>query len=374
MIPNNVVTLLQELIRIPSVNPDGSPGVEATGEGAIAHHLGGLLVDLGAEVSFDEVRPGRSNVVARFPSNRAGKPKLLFAPHTDTVSVAGMTIDPFGGELRDNRVWGRGASDTKGSIAAMLWAIHECGESITELPYEIWFAGLMGEETGLLGSKALAQKMKFDFVIAGEPTNLDVVYTTKGSLWATLKTSGVASHAATPEQGKNAIYAMCDVLRCIHTEIAPELKKLSHPVLGSPTISAGTISGGSKTNIVPDACEANIDLRTIPGQDVEAIFTKLRSVVADLEIESWASSPLHTEPNHAVILAMNRCGATSVGAPWFCDAANFAEAGMPAVAAGPGSIAQAHTKDEFIAVADLEAGAQFFLRLLRELLADSLRK
>src|SRR4051812_8035857 len=109
--PASVTELLQELIRIPSVNPDGDPGTPGVGEKKIADYLAELLGDLGAEVELHEVLPDRPNVVARFPSNHAGKPRLLLAPHTDTVSVGGMTIDPFGGELRDSRIWGRGASD-----------------------------------------------------------------------------------------------------------------------------------------------------------------------------------------------------------------------------------------------------------------------
>lgn len=366
MMPSSVAALLQELIRIPSVNPDGSQG-PSMGEAQIANYLQDLLTEMGAHVELQEVLPGRPNVVARFPSNKPGKPKLLFAPHTDTVSVAGMTIDPFGGELRDNKIWGRGASDTKGSIAAMLWAIKDCAAIIDDLPYEIWFAGLMGEETGLLGSKALAERMAFDFVIAGEPTGLDVVHTTKGSVWVTLKTSGRATHGSTPENGSNAIYAMAEVLRCVKDEIVPSLKKLTHPVLGSPTISAGTITGGSKTNIVPDACEVTLDMRTIPGQDIEVVFARLRQVEPSLDIHVWESAPLFTSPDHPVVLVMQQCGAKCIGAPWFCDAANFSVKQTPAVAIGPGSISQAHTKDEFISIGDLEDGAKFFSSFLRRL-------
>ena len=367
MIPKTPVELLQQLIQIPSVNPDGNCGPAATGEGAIAEYLQTLLAEFGAQVELDEVLPGRPNVVAKFPSNGSGKPKLLFAPHTDTVSVSGMTIDPFGGAVEAGKIWGRGASDTKGSMAAMLWSIKESASGISDLPYEIWFAGLMGEETGLLGSKALASRMQFDFVIAGEPTNLDVVHTTKGCVWATVRTSGRATHASTPENGKNAIFAMADILRCVRDEIAPSLKTLNHPVLGSPTISAGTIAGGSKINVVPDACECTLDMRTIPDQDVEPVFARLRQIDPTLTIEFFQSPPLFTPPDHPVIEAMLRCGAKCVGAPWFCDGSSFAAQGMSAVAIGPGSIEQAHTKDEFLSINDLEAGVKFFSSLLRGL-------
>ena len=363
--PSNVTELLQELIRIPSVNPDGDPGTPHVGEKQIAEYLADFLRDIGAKVELHEVLPGRPNVVARFASNRAGKPKLLFAPHTDTVSVGGMTIEPFGGDLCDGKIHGRGASDTKGSLAAMLWALKE--SPLDDLSHEIWFAGLMGEEAGLHGSKDLAERMKFDFVIVGEPTSLQIVNVTKGSTWLSLRTTGRAVHASMPERGENALYKMADVLRCIRDEIAPSLQSLCDPVLGSPTISAGTIRGGTKSNIVPDVCEASVDMRTIPGQDIEPVFAKLRAACPDLEISTWQAKPMLTPASHPMIRLLESCGAACVGAPWFCDAAVFGEAGSPSVAIGPGSIAQAHTKDEFLAVSDLEAGVDFFKKFLKEL-------
>ncbi len=363
--PSNVTELLQELIRIPSVNPDGDPGTPHVGEKEIADYLADFLSKLGARVELPEVLAGRPNVVARFPSNRAVKPKLLLAPHTDTVSVGGMTIEPFGGELRDGKIHGRGASDTKGSIAAMLWALRE--SRLDDLSHEIWFAGLMGEEAGLHGSRDLAGREKFDFVIVGEPTSLQIVNATKGSAWLTLRTSGKAVHASMPDEGDNAIYKMADVLRCIRDEIAPSLRSQSHPILGSPTISAGTIRGGTKSNIVPDACEVSVDLRTIPGQELEPVLAKLRAACPELEVAIWEAKPMLTEAEHPVIRSLESCGAARVGAPWFCDAAVFGETGVPSVAVGPGSIEQAHTKDEFMAVADLEAGVVFFKKFLAAL-------
>jgi len=361
----NAIALLQELIRIPSVNPDGDPGTDGVGEKEIAKFIAAFLRDLGAEVTLPEVLPDRPNVLGRFPSDRPGKPRLLLAPHTDTVSVGGMTIDPFGGEVWDGKIWGRGASDTKGSLAAMLWALKE--SDVRALSHEIWFAGLMGEEAGLHGSKALAASKTFDFVIVGEPTELQVVHATKGSSWHTLRTRGTAVHASMPERGDNALYKMADILRCIRDEIAPTLATQRHPALGSPTISAGTIRGGTKVNVVPDACELLVDMRTIPGQDFAPVLARLREVCPDLEIESWSAPPMFTDPEHPMIHALERVGAGCTTAAWFCDAACFAERGVPAVAVGPGSIAQAHTKDEFLAIADLEAGVDFFKRFFKEL-------
>jgi acetylornithine deacetylase/succinyl-diaminopimelate desuccinylase-like protein len=131
--PRSVVELLQALVQIPSVNPHGDPGTDGVGEAVIAEYLAGFLRGIGAEVELREVLPGRPNVVAHWPGDRPGKPRVLFAPHTDTVSVGGMTIDPFSGEVRDGKVWGRGASDTKGPMASMLWALKEARAKLPTL-------------------------------------------------------------------------------------------------------------------------------------------------------------------------------------------------------------------------------------------------
>lgn len=367
MDPLNPILLLQELIRIPSVNPEGDPGVSDPGEERIAVSLEKLLLELGAEVSLRDVMDGRSNVVARFPSDGKAKPRLLLAPHMDTVSVVGMTIDPFSGELRDGKIWGRGASDTKGPMASMLTALARVREEIPKLSYEIWFAGLVGEESGQHGAKALASEEHFDFVIAGEPTGLKTVQAHKGSLWVTLTAEGKAVHASAPDQGENAIYKMTTAIERIRVLVIPELSKAEHPLLGHSTLSVGTIRGGSKTNIVPDHCEATLDIRLIPGADPLQIINLIEHAAQGVTVAYQGSEPLYTDPNHPLVLKLASLGATPVGAPWFCDAAVFAAKGMAAIALGSGSIAQAHTADEFISVSDLEAGADFFTKLLRSL-------
>jgi acetylornithine deacetylase/succinyl-diaminopimelate desuccinylase-like protein len=369
--PGSVVELLQALVRIPSVNPDGNPGIETTGEAACAAFVGEFLRTCGAEMELQAVLPGRPNVIGRFPTNGSGKKRVVFAPHTDTVSVAGMTISPFCGEERDGRIWGRGASDTKGPMAAMLWALWEFRERVPSLPYEIWFAGLMGEEAGQHGAKAFVAAHKADFGLIGEPTNCDIVYTHKGSAWLHLTTRGQAVHASTPNKGSNAIYKMLEVIRYLRETVIPRWEQLHDPVLGSPTVSVGTIHGGSKTNIVPDCCEATVDIRIIPSQYTprlaDELIAELRTVCPDLEVGCTPSRPLATDPNHPVIDALKRAGGKPVGAPWFCDAAIFAGAGIPAVAAGPGSIAQAHTEDEWIAISDLLQGVDFYKSFLQNL-------
>ncbi|MGB0293107.1 MAG: M20/M25/M40 family metallo-hydrolase, partial [Luteolibacter sp.] len=134
----DVVTLLQQLVRIPSVNPDNTPGTDQVGEEKMAVFLSGWLESIGAEVILEEIRPGRPNLIARF-APMDGRPRMMYAPHLDTVGVEGMTIDPFSGEVRDGKLWGRGSSDTKGPMSAMLWSLHENQDILENLPIAMDF-------------------------------------------------------------------------------------------------------------------------------------------------------------------------------------------------------------------------------------------
>ena len=369
--PRSVEELAQALVRIPSVNPDGDPGTDRIGEQACAEYLAGFLRELGAETALHEVHPGRPNIVARFPS-AAGKPRLLFAPHTDTVSVAGMSIDPFGGEIRGGKLYGRGASDTKGPMASMLWALRECREILPELTHEIWFAGLMGEEAGQDGAKALAERERFAFVIVGEPTNLEVVFKHKVDVTARITATGRAAHSSCPERGENAITKLAAGLLALEKALMAHFETVSDPVLGHPTFSIGTIRGGTKFNIVPDHAEAVIDLRLLPSQwkngEAHDLFEIMRQACPGLQVEQiTGSEALDTDPAHPLVAKLVEIGGRPAGAAWFCDAAIFSAQGIPAVAVGPGSIAQAHTENEFIEVAALEQGAEYFKKFLHNL-------
>lgn len=368
---SRVTHLLQSLVRIPSVNPDGDPGTDQTGELACAHWVGSFLSSLGAEVTLEEVLPGRPNVIGRFPA--PGKPKVLLAPHLDTVSVGGMTIDPFAAEVRDGKLWGRGASDTKGTAAAMLAALEELKERLPHLGAEITFVGLMGEESSQYGSKHFGKHHPdFDFALIGEPTECKVVHTHKGSLWADVITRGKAVHGATPERGENAILKMLPILQRLATTFKTELADecYRHPVLGLSTVNFGTVNGGTRKNIVADLCRASLDIRFTPLLHERGALQLLEAFLADedVEIQSFGvCAPLDTDPENPYVKKLAAVGNGLTGAPWFCDAAWLAEVGIPAVAAGPGSIAQAHTCDEFISISELEEGVGFYRRFLESL-------
>jgi acetylornithine deacetylase len=372
----DVVDLLQQLVRIPSVNPDNAPGTCHTGEETIAVFLSGWLESIGAKVSLEEIRPGRPNLIARF-APMDGRPRILLGPHLDTVGVAGMTVDPFGGEIRDGKLWGRGASDTKGPMAAMLWALHENRELLEKLPVAVDFVGFMGEESGQWGSKDFAKNHGEDytFALVGEPTSMEIVHVTKGSLWSTLRTTGRASHSSMPERGENAILKLTRALDQLDRHLVSELAGFTHPVLGRSTMNVGVIRGGSRPNIVPDLAEAEIDIRITPSLTAAGGALKLlKDTIAfhDLPVElvnPHENPPMETAADHPVIQRLLETGVDVklAGAPWFSDAAHLSAGGIPSVCIGPGSIDQAHTADEFIDLAALREGADFFTRFVRGL-------
>ncbi len=374
--PHSVVELASQLVRIPSVNPDGDAGTDQTGEAECAQFVGRFLRECGADVEIVEVLPGRPNVIGRFPTTGKGKQRILFAPHTDTVGVGGMTIDPFGGEVRGGKLWGRGASDTKGPMAAMLWALHELRAEIPQLPVEVHFAGFMSEESSQHGSRHFADHHEgYALALIGEPTSLQTVHKHKGCLWADIITHGVAAHGATPELGENAITKMMPLVQALDTEFRELLIEAGgvDDVLQHSTINIGIIHGGTRSNIVPDRCTLRVDIRITPrieerGGALELLREFIGKLAPDAEIAPLPEAPpLNTPADNPFVQKLVQCGASLTGAPWFCDAAYLARRGIPAIAIGPGSIAQAHTKDEWIALADLEAGVEFFVKFLRSL-------
>ncbi len=369
----SVVQLLRDLIAIPSVNPDGIPPQDGTGEHACAEYVRDFLERCGAEVWLDEVQPGRPNAVGRFPGP-AGAPRVLLGPHLDTVTVDGMTIDPFGAELRDGRVWGRGASDTKGSVAAMLWALWELREVLPKRNVQVTFVGFMGEESAQHGSRHFVahHQDEIDFAIVGEPTGLDVVHAHKACWWIEMTASGKAVHGSRPELGDNAILKLADAVVALEREFPDHLRQFDDPVLGRSTISVNLCRGGTRANIVPDRATFQADVRATPGLFEAGIVEVLRSFlsergVRELEFRVVGESPtLKTDPEHPMVRRLKGMGSEVVTAPWFCDAGWLSRGGIPAVALGPGSIEQAHTKEEWISVSDLEAGAAYFRRFLDE--------
>lgn len=372
----DVVSLLQQLIRIPSVNPDNAPGTDQTGEETLAIFLTGWLESIGAEVELQPIKPGRPNLVARF-APMDGRPRILLGPHLDTVGVAGMTVDPFGGEIRDEKIWGRGSSDTKGPMAAMLWALHENRALLADLPVAVDFVAFMGEESSQWGSKYFAKQhgSEYTFALVGEPTSMQIVHVTKGSLWTTLRATGKAAHSSQPERGENAIIKLARALDQLEHHLGAKLATFTHPVLGRSTLNVGVIRGGSRPNIVPDLAEAEIDIRITPalaeaGGALKLLAETIEFHQLPVEIVNPAENPpMETAADHPFIKALldTASGTGLAGAPWFSDAAHLADGGIPSICIGPGSIDQAHTIDEFIEISALREGTEFFTRFIANL-------
>ncbi|MGL5097699.1 MAG: M20 family metallopeptidase, partial [Planctomycetia bacterium] len=269
---NDLIELTRRLISIPSVNPMGR---NLTGpiyyETALTNFLEEWLRPLPIELRRQPVKPGRDNLLATYRAPNS-KRHVLLEVHQDTVPVDGMTIDPFGATLVDGRIYGRGACDDKGPMAAMMAAFRrlvlEKAEGTT-----VTLALTVDEEHTFLGVSELVKQgldgggLKVDEAIVAEPTNLDIVYTHKGTTRWEIYTTGKACHSSQPHLGVNAIYRMAPVLASLERFAATLAQRPADPVLGKPTLSVGRIDGGMSVNTVPGRCRIEIDRRLIPGED-----------------------------------------------------------------------------------------------------------
>jgi acetylornithine deacetylase/succinyl-diaminopimelate desuccinylase-like protein len=367
--------LLAELIALPSVNPAFLPPRHPhAGEKRVADFLASVAARAGLEVEFQAVLPGRSNLIARLRPKNKIKQTILLAPHLDTVNADDSQFIP---RCKNGRLHGRGACDTKGSVAAMLSALCELVKS-RPLETEIVFAGLIDEEHAQAGSRELVKsKFKADLAIVGEPTRLQVVTAHKGSLWLELETRGKAAHGATPQFGKNAIHEMARIVDWLQTDYTADLKhRRRHPLLGHPTVNVGTISGGVQPNIVPDGCNISVDRRTLPGETEAGVqreikrFLQSKNLSAQISDKKLAPAlPLETNPKLPLVQRFLKSIGQSkpAGIHFFCDAAILSAGGIPSVVFGPGDVAQAHTADEWISLAGLERGKNLLLRFLNSL-------
>lgn len=368
--------LLAELIALPSVNPAFLPPRHPNaGEKNVADFLAATAARAGLEVEFQKVLPERANVIARLLPRGKIKQTILLAPHLDTVGANGTQFIP---QRKNGRLHGRGACDTKGSVAAMLAALCELANTKSRpLETEIVFAGLIDEEHAQAGSRALVQnKFKADLAIVGEPTKLQVVTAHKGSLWLELTTHGRAAHGATPHLGKNAVHEMARIVDVLETDYAAQLKKKKHKLLGSGTVNVGKISGGTQPNIVPDSCTIAIDRRTLPGDTESSVRREITLLLKAKKLSAKFSNaklapalPLETDFKLPLVQSFLRAAnqTKSLGEDYFCDAAVLAAGRIPSVVFGPGDIAQAHTADEWISLAELERGKNLLLKFLKSL-------
>jgi len=372
--------LLAELIALPSVNPAFLPPRHPqAGEKNVADFLAATAARAGLEVELQKVVLAdghhRANVIARLlPKNKIQK-TILLAPHLDTVGADGRQFIP---QRKNGRLHGRGACDTKGSVAAMLSALCELANSKSRpLETEIVFAGVIDEENAQAGSRALvASGFKADLAIVGEPTKLQVVTAHKGCLWLELSTRGRAAHGATPQRGKNAVHEMARIVDVLETDYAAQLRRRKHRLLGAGTVNVGKISGGTQPNIVPDSCTIAIDRRTLPGETENSVHHEIAVLLQAKKLSAKISSvklapalPLETDPKLPLVQKFLRAANQNrpLGVDYFCDAAVLAAGGIPSVVFGPGDIAQAHTADEWISLASLEDAKNLLVCFLKSL-------
>ncbi len=369
--------LLRELIALPSVNPAFLPKNDARdGEGRVADFVAVTAARAGLAVDFQKVLPGRSNILATLSPPGKVKQRLLLAPHLDTVNV--VSEKQFVPRFANGRIYGRGACDTKGSVAAMLTALSRLARrGRRPAATEIVFAGLIDEESAQAGSRALAASgFQADLAIVGEPTRQQIVTAHKGSLWIRLETHGKAAHGSCPHLGKNAVHEMARIVDLFETGYAKQLQRRRHPLLGPPTINIGFIRGGSQPNIVPASCVAGADRRTLPGETELSVRAEMNAWLRRHGLSATLTSekssyclPLETDPRLPLVQKFLQTARQKrpAGVNFFCDASILAQSGIPSIVFGPGDIAQAHTADEWVAQKSLEAATVLLLKFLRAL-------
>ncbi len=386
------LTLLKDLVAIPSINPMGRDvsGPEFF-ETRVTDYLIQYLKRLDVPFEQVEIVPGRSNILARLDSPRAKRTVLLDA-HQDTVPVDGMTIAPFDPMVLSGRLYGRGACDVKGGLSAMLSAFTRLkAERLTEMS-NVVLSLTCDEESTSIGINHLTDSWKGespayrlcpqrpDVAIVAEPTSLDIVVAHRGATRWKLRTTGRACHSSRPGEGINAIYRMARVVQCLEKYAAwlPGSRP-AHPLCGPATLSVGRIEGGSSVNVVPDGCTIEVDRRIIPGEDRLAVIDELAAYLrGQLDFEVFhdepycASPPLGDDANGPLAQELMRTITAHVGprqivgVPYGTHASRISRAGVPSVVFGPGDIAQAHTKDEWIEVSQLDQAANIYFDFCRK--------
>lgn len=376
-----LLTMASALVRINTENPPGRE-LEA------ASFLAERMADLGIKSTIDRLDSVRANAICILEGSREG-PTLLFNSHLDTVPVGDRDkwqIEPLGGLIRNNRLYGRGSADAKGSVAAMAATLKALLEVREEICGKIVFAAVADEEVSGIGTKALLSKYgKFDFAVVGEPTGLKVCTAHKGRLEIKVRVKGKPAHASMPQEGVNAILAATSYCNEIE-QMADFLSKINgHPLVGKPTVTVTMISGGIKSNVIPDECVIVIDRRLIPGEDPEVIKASFEEVASKVMSErhgaefsvSIAQYHKATEVSVGEPIAQAALRAVSkvlniksepFGLPAYTDLGWIVAAGTPGVVLGPGELSQAHSYNESVSIDELEAATKIYCEIALELL------
>jgi succinyl-diaminopimelate desuccinylase len=350
MTSQDPVSLTKALLRFETVNPPGH-------ERDCARYAGAMLEQWGYAVEYFDFQEGRTSVVARAGGSDRKAP-LCLTGHLDVVPLGARewTRDPFAGETDGDKLYGRGASDMKAGVAALLVAARAFSGKLSGT------AGVVvvltaAEEGGCIGSAQLAKTQllgRAGAMVVGEPTSNYPLVGHKGSLKFHARFRGVSAHGSMPELGVNAIYkAGRAVTRLEDFDFGAK----PHPVMGKPTLNVGTFAGGSGVNVVPDEATIGVDVRTVPGVDHGELMKKLASLLGDAELGVFSDlEPVWTAPDHEWIQRVFEIckpyldePPTARTAPYMTDAANLLKvyAGAPTVVLGPGEAAMAHQTDEY---------------------------
>ena len=358
-----VIRLLRDLVAINSVNPTLVPG--APGERAIADLIARELTRSGLDVSMEPVADGRPNVVGVL-KGRAEGPTLMFCGHTDTVGVAGMD-DPFTPRERDGRLYGRGAQDMKGGVAAMMSAAAVVAQRGLEAGCLI-VAAVVDEEHSSIGADALVKTWRADAGIVTEPTDLAIAVGHKGFAWVEVTVDGKAAHGSRPAEGQDAILRLGRVLTRLEALDRELQSRPPHPLVGTGSLHASLVTGGRELSTYPDRATLQMERRILPDEPESIAVEEVREILAALRREdatfrgsatAMFSRPAYeVPPEHDVrrrlAAALQRAGGRPriVGASFWTDAAVLGHAGIPSILFGPGG-AGLHSTEEYVNIADV---------------------
>ena len=374
---NEVTRLLRDLVALPSLNPMGrSLPPDDIYEHRVTAYVEEFFRRLGVRYERQTIGPLRDNIIG-YTDLPGARRTLLLEAHQDTVPTDNMTIDPFGGVIEKGRLYGRGACDIKGGMAAMLSVFARVAREKPDRAANLVMACTVDEEHTFLGVQRLVQRPpQVDMAVVAEPTQLQIVNAHKGVCRWYVTTRGRACHSSRPEQGTNAIYQMARLLTAIERYADSLRAARTDALLGPATISVGRIEGGTSANTVPDRCRIEIDRRMLPGEDPLQAPRELSSYLTQFArdgsfecSEPWLRSPaLGPEKSTDLVNRLGQAIDSVTGShevtvvPYGTDASTIAEAGIPAVVFGPGDIAKAHTADESVPLDEVEAAAEILYR------------
>jgi len=383
---SEIVRLTQDLVRIKSINPPGD-------ELPAAVFLAERLRSFGLDAEYVDIGNNRGNVVATIKGSDDGAPAFMFNGHLDVVPAGEASAwerDPFCGDIVDGKVWGRGASDMKGGVAAMSVAVALLLASGRKFKGDIMLTAVSGEESDSIGAKHYVDHnsvAKVGAVVIPESTGLDLVVAEKGTIWLEFTTLGKTAHSTQPHIGVNALEHMISLLT-LGKEAWESVPYAKDPYLSPPTINIATISAGVKTNSIPDRCVATVDLRPVPSQSREVILSKMQGVMDRLkrEVPNFNGEmkvinermPVATPVDARLIRAASALGPSVIGRElgyfgvnFFTDAAVFATKKLiPTLIMGPGeydlrnNIYLGHQPNELVKIENLDKATRFYYELV----------